>query len=111
MELSVQEYVKRIVVVRPTGRIDAFSAPQLRARLEALMADGVVHFVIDLAAVDFLDSAGMAVLVSALKRSRLAGGDVKLVWPQSADGRRILMLTRFDRVFEMVDSAESAVTL
>lgn len=109
MEMNVTEHVVRIVVVAPQQRIDAFSAPQLRLKLDEIAERGVIRFVLDLSAVPFLDSAGMAVLVSLLKRMRQHGGDVRLVWPNEESARRILRLTKFDRVFVMAESANAAL--
>lgn len=109
MQVTVTEFVVRVVVVAPQERIDALNAPALRQRLHALLDDGATNLVIDLSTVPFMDSAGMAVLVSALKRARGAGGDVKLVWPAAEAARRILNLTQLDRVFGMADSAAEAV--
>jgi anti-sigma B factor antagonist len=109
MNLSITDHIIRIVVVTPHDRIDAFNAPELRGQLETLLSEGVRKFVLDLSEVPFLDSAGMAVLVSILKRARQQDGDVRLVWPQQEAAQRILRLTKFDRVFEMADSAEVAL--
>lgn len=111
MNLNQVEHTVRIAVISPQDRIDAFSAPQLRAELEQQIAQGTNKFVIDLAGVPFLDSAGMAALVSVLKRARQMDGDVKLVWPAEEGARRILRLTKFDRVFDIVDTAAAAITL
>ncbi len=109
MEIRITDHIVRIVVVAPQDRVDAFSGGELRERLDQLLAEGANMLVIDLSNVPFLDSAGMAVLVSALKRARQANGDVKLVWPKEEAARRILRLTRFDRVFSMAESAEAAI--
>jgi anti-sigma B factor antagonist len=109
MDVKITEHVVRVVVVAPQERVDAFNATELRAELERLSADGATNLVMDLSAVPFLDSAGLAALVSALKRSRLAGGDVKLVWPKEKAAQRILSLTKFDRVFDWFESTEEAV--
>jgi anti-sigma B factor antagonist len=109
MDITITEHITRIVVAAPRQRIDAFSAPELRAKLEQLFEQGVYRYVLDLSAVPFLDSAGMAALVSLLKRARQAGGDVRLVWPSEEAACRILRLTKFDRVFTMADSAEAAL--
>ena len=109
MEMTITEHVVRIAIVAPKQRIDAFSAPDLRARLDQLVDQGVQRFVLDLAAVPFLDSAGMAVLVSLLKRTRQLGGDVRLIWPAEEAARRILRLTKFDRVFNMSDTVDAAL--
>ena len=110
MKMTVTEHVIRIVVAAPQQRIDAFSAPELRARLDQLLESGVQRVVLDLSEVPFLDSAGMAVLVSLLKRARQVGGDVRLVWPTEEGARRLLRLTKFDRVFTMFDSAATALS-
>jgi anti-sigma B factor antagonist len=83
-------------------RVDAFAAPTLRGELDILFQSGKTHFIVDLSETPFMDSAGMAVLISLLRRSRQVGGDVKLIRPKSEPVMRILQLTRFDRVFEFV---------
>jgi anti-sigma B factor antagonist len=107
MNLEVSMYSIAIVAAR--DRIDAFSAPELRGRLEQLLSEGITRFVLDLSDVPFLDSAGMAVLVSLLKRARGAEGDVRLVWPRKEEAQRILRLTKFDRVFEMAETRDAAL--
>ena len=109
MNIELSEYILRVVTVAPQERIDAMNAPELRQFLYDQIDDGAINLVIDLSGVPFLDSAGMAVLVSVLKRTRQAGGDVKLVWPELDAARRILHLTKFDRVFDMADTADEAV--
>lgn len=103
MNIVVREQIQRTVTVAPQDRLDAFSAPALRSQLDELMAAGVQDFVIDLANTPFMDSAGMAVLVSLLRRTRQSGGSVKLVWPRAEAVRRTLQLTQFDRIFEFVE--------
>ena len=100
-----------VVTVSPRERIDVMNAPELRSRLNDYIDAGDCNLVIDLSCVPFLDSAGMAVLVNALKRARSAGGDVKLVWPQTEAARRVLNLTKFDRIFEMASNADDAAKM
>lgn len=102
MKIVVQEQVQRTVTLAPKDRLDAFTAPLLRAEIDRLCQEGVLHFVVDLAETPFMDSAGMAVLVTLLRRCRQNGGSVKLVWPRSEPVRRTLQLTQFDRIFEFV---------
>lgn len=109
MKIGIEETTVRIVALAPEGRIDAFVAQELRAVIDGQIASGATHFVCDLTNVTFLDSAGMAVLVSLLKRARQAGGDVKLVKSAYEAAQRILHLTKFDRVFEIVDRREDAM--
>lgn len=102
MKLNVEEQIQRTVTVSVQERLDVVSAPHLKSTLETYMAQGVNQFVIDLSATPFMDSAGMAVLVTLLRRCRMNGGNVKLTWPLHEPVQRTLTLTRFDRVFEIV---------
>ena len=52
------------------GEIDCTSAPQVRAVLDRLLDAAPREVVVDLAAVTFLDSAGLCVLASAHRRAR-----------------------------------------
>ena len=106
--MVLEEHNIRVFIISLQEKLDAFAAPALREQIESLFQEGISHFVIDLSHVPFFDSAGMAVFVSALKRARLAGGDVKLVWPLAEEARRIIYLTKFDRVFDISHSAEEA---
>ena len=49
-----------------SGRLDTTTAPQLEAELKASLA-GVEHLVLDFAALDYLSSAGLRVLLAAQK--------------------------------------------
>jgi anti-sigma B factor antagonist len=102
MNITVAEQVHRTVTISIKERLDVVTAPQLKAEVERMLDAGVVDFVIDLADTPFMDSAGMAVLVTLLRRCRMKNGNVKLVWPRAEPVQRTLTLTRFDHVFEIL---------
>ena len=55
-----------------SGRLDTTSAPQLEAELKASLP-GVEHLVLDFAALDYLSSAGLRVLLAAQKTMNRQG--------------------------------------
>ena len=77
LELGVERH-GGTSVVSVAGEVDMASAPQLRQCL--LDTDGNV--VVDLHAVSFLDSSGIAVLAEASTRLALSGGTLTLRKPQ-----------------------------
>jgi|GEM_PF-765741 len=109
MDITLTEHTIRIVVAELRDRADSYNITPIRNQLYEIIAGGVSRIVIDLTNVTFMDSSCMAILVSTLKRTRQAGGDVKLVWPQLENAQDIIRLAKFDRVFEIFNTSEEAV--
>lgn len=95
-----------ILAVR--GEVDVYTAPRFRERLIELVSDGKHHIVVDLDAVDFLDSTGLGVLVGGLKRLRSHDGDLVLVCTQ-ARILKVFEITGLTKVFAIHDSVDAAV--
>lgn len=86
------------------SRLDAEAAPDLRRSIDDHLNSGVVDLVVNLAAVTFVDSAGLAALVSGMKRCREGGGDLELIRPTDDGAFRVFELTQFDRVFRFTEA-------
>ncbi|MFG2916118.1 STAS domain-containing protein [Kitasatospora sp. NPDC048298] len=65
-------------VVPLSGDLDDFSAREVRHLLDALADTGTTRVVVDLTAVDFLDSTGLNVLIGAARRVRGEQGTLRL---------------------------------
>ncbi|HKB31465.1 MAG TPA: STAS domain-containing protein [Streptosporangiaceae bacterium] len=92
-------------IVTVSGEIDLYTAPRLQGELAAVLDGGrPVRIVVDISGVEFCDSTGMNVLLSAMKRAREHGGGLELARPRPAV-RKILQVTGLDSVFTVVDAA------
>jgi anti-sigma B factor antagonist len=69
MELTTTQY-KRCDVVKPIGRIDGSTAPQLEEAISTLTENGRYKIVVDMSDVDFMSSAGWWTLIRAQKVCR-----------------------------------------
>jgi anti-sigma B factor antagonist len=84
-------------IVRVAGELDATTSPRLRAELVRLIDDGTPAIDLDLSQLQFVDSVGLSVLVSAHHRARGEGVSYRLI--NVAPGcRRILEITRLDAI-------------
>jgi len=96
-------------VVAVHGELDVDGAPRLRgALIEAIDANPGQNVVVDLEGVEFIDSAGLSVLLGGRERARGADGDLSLV----ATGQgviKVLELTGLTRVFEIHASRTAAL--
>jgi anti-sigma B factor antagonist len=90
------------------GRLDAVTAPALKAHLKRLIQEGYTQLILDFRTVPFIDSSGLAALVSALKLIRESGGALKLAC-LTRQTRMVFELTLLDRIFEFYDSVDAAI--
>ena len=108
MQVSVKQVDGVKSVLSVTGILNAHTAPLLKEQIVGHVSGGARQFVIDLTLVDFIDSSGLAVLVSGMKRARAEGGNLKLVGVQP-NVMRVFELTLLDRVFSFFPDEESAL--
>lgn len=80
----------------------------LRGAIERLIDDGVVKLVLDLAAVTYIDSAGLGLLVAKFVSLRSRGGDLRLVHP-TPRSMHLMAITNLATVFETYASVDAAV--
>ncbi len=85
-----------------SGRLDASQCDKAQAFLDAVPRPEVL----DLAALDYISSAGLGVLLKTQKRLMKAGGGLRLrnVQPQIRD---IFRYSGFDRIFSVEQGAGS----
>ena len=80
----------------------------LRERVDALVAQGHVQLVIDFTDLDYVDSAGIGVLIAKYLSVRRKGGDLKLL-RLSSRTHHALEISHLLTVFETFESEEEAV--
>ncbi len=66
-------------VVALTGDLDIYTSPFLKRDLRALFERGQRRIVVNLQKVDYIDSAGLGVLIGALRRACALGGTISVV--------------------------------
>ena len=107
MDISVQQS-DQISIVSIAGSIDALTADQFAGCIDERISSGEKHLVLDLSEVEFMSSAGLRVILGALKETRRAGGDLYLAGAQKGvDG--ILRLSGFSKILKVYDSVDNAI--
>lgn len=84
--------------VRLLGELDMSTAPQLRDELLRVVSDRARMVTVDLSELAFVDSTGLSVLITGLKRLRQQGGEMALRSPTPGT-RRVLEITGLTEVF------------
>ncbi|NTU72398.1 MAG: STAS domain-containing protein [Coriobacteriia bacterium] len=108
MELDIQaQQSQSDCVVTLGGEVDVYTAPKLKERLIELVEGGCSNVVVDLEGVSFIDSSGLGVLVSILRRARERDGAVRIVCTRD-NILKIFRITGLDKVFPVfTDVAEA----
>ena len=75
------ESMKRVALMTAEGRVDSSNAAQLDGTLKEIMNDGTYNIVLNLNQVNYMSSAGLRALVSALRECKKHRGDVRLSSP------------------------------
>jgi anti-anti-sigma factor len=104
MEIG-ESHLGGIVVLHPQGRIDGISAPDFQARLLRTVQAGGEGVVVDMAAVDYISSAGLRALMAAArqrKETRLAVASLSPVVQE------IFTIARFRHVLPIFGSPDEA---
>ena len=92
-------------IVSVGGEIDVYTAPKLRDCITELVSAGNHDLVVDLEAVEFLDSTGLGVLVGGLKKVRAHDGSLELVCSQERL-LKIFRITGLAKVFTIHESSD-----
>lgn len=108
VELSIDSLGGHAVVAL-SGELDLADAPGLASHLITAVAACGPSIIVDLAALAFIDSCGLGVLVRVLKWARESGGDMALAAPQQ-QVRRILGVTGLIDVFPVYPSVQHAAS-
>ncbi len=107
LQISI-ESMKRVELLTISGRIDSSNAPQLEEALQKLIRKGRYKMVLELSGANYMSSAALRVLVSAVRECKSHRGNVKLA-NISDRVSEVLKLAGLDAIFEVFDNQTVAV--
>lgn len=94
-------------ILSPQGEIDFATGPQLKDAINERLIAGDVNLVMDLEAVDFIESTGLGALIGGRRRAHALKGSLRLVCTEE-QLLKIFRITGLDKVFAIYDSVEQA---
>lgn len=105
MKLMVEECQGQLRITVQERRLDAANASRFRDLLRPKVNHPGPPVMIDLSAVDFIDSSGLGAVV-AIKKAMDPGRDISL-YGLSSQVSRVFQLTRMDRVFTLIPAIKN----
>ena len=107
-DLADEAIDDRTQVVAVSGDIDLYSAPELRERLDDLIASGKTRILVDLGGASFIDSTTLGVLVGAIKRLRVHDGKLTLACADPSI-LRVFTITGLDQVIGVFPTRDAGL--
>ena len=97
-----------VYIIEIRGRMDSISSKEIEAKLYDVIEHNKNKIIIDLAAVDYISSVGLRVLLASLKKQKERDGSIRLASLQPFV-RDIFKMTGFDRIFSISSNQEEAI--
>jgi anti-anti-sigma factor len=107
MANTVIRWDGRKAIVHPAGNVVAPLVPELRSALREALTKGANELIIDLEAVQVIDSSGLGLLVSAHNSIRKPGGRLAVV-NASKDILNLLYSMRIHQHFSVSGTSDPA---
>jgi anti-anti-sigma factor len=102
-----QQTTDKGFLIQAVGEVDLTTAPFLRAPLMETVNGGAGGpVIVDLSQVDFIDSAGLALLVEARKKLAPAARPLHVLLTPGRQPERVLKLGRFDTIMNLAYSLD-----
>ena len=107
LQINVEINESHTIVV-PTGHIDLSKSSDLRVIFQKILHDAPPKIIVDLEAVSYMDSSGVATLIEALQLSKRAENEFVLCC--LSDGvKSIIELARLDQIFSIHRTRDEAL--
>jgi anti-sigma B factor antagonist len=97
-------------IVTVCGPLNAASVDSFREQMQKWMSENtaVRQIVLDAGEMDYVDSAGLGVLIALLKRTTERGGDIRIA-RLGSKSLMVFEITRAFKIFEIFDTVEEAL--
>jgi anti-sigma B factor antagonist len=110
LEAELERVDPTTAVFRMTGRMTlGMRLKEVEAKISDAVGNGVQKLVLDLSGIEFLDSAGLGVLMILYGNMKGHGGQLRIVAP-GAKVLEVLKLTQTDSILPIDPTLESALT-
>ena len=96
------------VVVAVQGEVDLYSSPKLRHEIFDWAQKKMLSLIVDLGAVTYMDSSGIATLVEGLQLATKYGGRFAIARPGPSI-QEVLRFAHLDKIFPIFSSVEEAL--
>jgi anti-sigma B factor antagonist len=108
LKINTRHVDGKAAMIDLEGEVDVYTAPQLKQQIINMLDSGMFHVIVNLSAVEYIDSTALGVLIGGLKRLRERNGTLDLVCPNPRI-KRIFEITGLDKIFDIYAAEDEAM--
>ena len=109
MQIDLAQPRQGVTVLALKGRLNLKTAPGFLDRVDRILDSGRRQVIVDLGEVELVDSSGVGALITATKRLRHRGGDLRIARPNRRM-RVLLDVTFLNDMFRTYGDVEEALS-
>jgi anti-anti-sigma factor len=100
---------ERVVVARLTGEVDLSNAARIESAIAEATPNHAVALILDVSALDYLDSAGIHLIYKLREKLRTRGQALRLVIPPESPANDALRLAGVSQAVDTLATLEAAL--
>jgi len=104
----LDKQINGVTILTLKGSIDAMIAPQITEFIQDQISKGNIKLIADFSGVDYTSSAGLRVILGAIKETRSRSGDLRLIGIQP-DVLKVFDLSGFTKILKIFDDLDIAI--
>ena len=95
-------------IIRLTGRLDGITMGEVESTFLDAVAAGEQRFIMDLKGLEYISSAGLRVMLLAIKKTKAIGGKLVL-FGLAGTVEEVFQMSGFTAIFSIVNTEQEAV--
>lgn len=109
MKYEVDKQERYTIMSLKDTNINSLVAPDLKTEFVVLSNEGVHNLIIDLSAVEYIDSSGLSAILTANRVFRANGGSMVVTGIKHPPVKKLIEISRLDTVISIVPTIEESV--
>lgn len=108
LQIESRREGEETAVISLVGEVDVANTAQVREAALGLLSGGIKRLIIDLSGTEYMDSAGLGLLIGIQRRLREVGGALGLAGVR-AQVKRVFDVTKLNQILAIYGDVETAV--
>ncbi len=109
MILQIEKQKNCIVVKINSEKLDSLIAPDLKAELVNINADGSKNIIIDMSDTRYCDSSGLSAILVGNRLCKQSGGALVITGIKEPV-RKLILISQLDNILNTADSVEEGIS-